>query len=104
MTTKEAKITMNVANSFPKKTIVRETGLVNRETIVPLSYSPEMLFMAVTIPNKKKTKLPPLKVAAKYGLCPTLRNAGNAKSTVAMINAITMAAMNFFFRMFQSIS
>ncbi len=50
---------MNVAKSFPKKTIVRETGLVNRETIVPLSYSPEMLFIAVTIPKRKKVKLPP---------------------------------------------
>ncbi len=65
---------MNVANSLPKKTIVRDTGLVNRETIVPLSYSPEMLFIAVTIPKRKNVKLPPLKVAAKYGFCPTFKN------------------------------
>jgi hypothetical protein len=95
---------MKVANNFPKKTIVRETGLVNRDTIVPLSYSPEILFMAVTIPKRKKVKLPPLNVAAKKGFCPILKAAGTAKLTVVNTKAITSAAMNFFLRIFQSIS
>ena len=33
------------ANSLPRKTIVLETGFVNKGTIVPLSNSLDMLFM-----------------------------------------------------------
>ena len=58
---------MNAANSFPRKTIVLETGFVSNGTIVPLSNSPEMLFMTVTMAKRKNTRLPALKVAAKSG-------------------------------------
>ena len=48
---------MKAAKSLPKKTIVRETGLVSKGTIVPLSNSLDMLFMAVARANRKNAKL-----------------------------------------------
>ena len=41
-------MTMDMAVSLPKKTIVRDTSLVSKETAVPFSYSPEKLCMEVT--------------------------------------------------------
>ena len=45
------------AKSLPNKTIVRETGFVSNGTIVPLSNSLEMLFMAVARAKRKNPKL-----------------------------------------------
>ena len=97
-------MTMNMAKSFPKKIITLETGLVNRGTKVPFSYSPERLYMPVTIANKIKAKLPTLKDTAKYGFCSTPNIAGKTKLTDANTKARTIAPMNIFLRMFHSIS
>ena len=47
------KIIMKVASSLPRKTMVLETGFVRSGTIVPLSNSLEMLFMAIISANRK---------------------------------------------------
>jgi hypothetical protein len=78
--------------------------------MVPLSNSLEMLFMAVANANRKNPKLPALKVIAYLVLAviSTLkalpRIGGKTKPIVAKTNAMIMMPMNFFFRMFQSIS
>ena len=58
-------MTRNIAKSLAKKTIGRETGLVRSGTIVPFSYSPERLYIAVTIANRTNVRLPALKDTTK---------------------------------------
>ncbi len=93
-----------MANSLPKKTMVLDTGFVSSGTIVPFSYSPESAYIVVTMANSMNTRLPPLKVMAKYGFCETPKDAGKTKDIVAKMKAKIRAPMNIFLRMFQSIS
>ena len=101
---------MNAAKSLPKKTIVLETGFVSKGTIVPLSNSLEMLFIAVAMAKRKNPKLLAPKVIAKVVFDSTavpvaeLKYAGNTRPSVAKTKDNIMTPMNFFFRMFQSIS
>jgi hypothetical protein len=96
--------------SFPKKTIVRETGFVSSGTMVPLSNSLEILFIAIARAKRKNPKPPTPKVMAKFAFSVIsvsvveLRSTGSAKLRVANTNAITIMPKNFFFRIVQSIS
>ena len=47
---------MNAARILPTKTIVLETGLVRSGTIVPLSNSPDILFIETATAKRKKPR------------------------------------------------
>ena len=56
------------ANIFPKNMVVLDTGLASKGTIVPLSNSPEIVFITVTIAKRKNPNPPKLELIAKSGL------------------------------------
>jgi hypothetical protein len=101
---------MNAASSLPRKTMVLETGFVSSGTIVPLSNSLEMLFIAVMRANRNMPNAGMVKVTAYSGfafmpwLVVALRTTGSAQDKVANANATMMVPINFFLRMFQIIS
>jgi NADH:ubiquinone oxidoreductase subunit 6 (subunit J) len=101
---------MKAASSLPRKTIVLETGFVSKGTIVPLSNSLEMLFMAVISANRNMPMAGIVKVTAYSGFAlmgwsvVALMTTGKTQDKVANTNATMMVPMNFFLRMFQSIS
>src|SRR4030042_278921 len=99
------RIMMNAARSLPRKTMVLETGFVSKGTIVPLSNSLEMLFIAVMRANRNMPMAGTVKVTAYSGsalmgwLVALLDTKGRAQLKVARTNATMTTPMNFFLRM-----
>jgi hypothetical protein len=90
--------------------MVLETGFVSKGTIVPLSNSLEMVFIDVMSANKNIPMAGIVKVTAYSGFAlmgwsvVALMTTGKTQDKVANMNATMMVPMNFFLRMFQSIS
>ncbi len=94
------------ANSLPKKTVVLDTGFVSKGTMVPLSNSPEKMFIATINAKKKNPNLPTVSPTAKSGfkfgselmLVIGANKPGNIRLANAKTTPTRSKPANFFFR------